>query len=653
MINHRTLVTAVGISLGVLAGVAACGTGNGTGPAADGGVPDSSDTNSADASVDSSRDAGVDAKADADAPTTFTIGGTISGLEGEGLLLETDGDTVSVAKADKTFSFPKRLATGARFDVTVKAQPSGPAQTCVVTNGEGAVSANVSNVTVACSTNTYPVSVNVVGLEAAGLVLSNNGGDDLPVTAAPPGAVTATFTTEVASGKPFKVAIKSQPTRQACKMSGGEGTVVAGPVTTVTVNCSPGYVVGGNVTGLTGSGLVLQNNLGDDVSVNAVGTFTFPTLLASGDAYDVTVKTQPSSPWQTCLVDKKSGTVTTKDVDSISIHCTTDQKTVGGTISGLSGTGAKIALNDTTTLDLTAGQTSFTFPAIDSGAGYRVSVVKQPTGPLQTCSVTDGMGTVADKNVTSVKLVCETDSFVTHVKVTGLVGSFVLQNNGGDDLTVNASGDYVFTKKVNSGASYLVTFKTPPADELCVLTDATGTVVDADVTATVSCRRNKIVFATSTVYDGNLGGLDGADAKCGDRATAAGLPGTFRAWLSDATGSPATRFNKSTWPYLLIDGTVVADSYAALTSGPLKHAIDLTEVRGVVPTEPWFGRQVVWSTTREDGSVFWDEYSCSHWTSNSDLYSAQVGNPNATDYWSVAWTGQYCSRNAPLYCFEQ
>ena len=54
------------------------------------------------------------------------------------------------------------------------------------------------------------------------------------------------------------------------------------------------------MTGLTGSGLVLQNNAGDDINVNVNdGTFAFPTLATTGTDYAVTVKTNPQTPWQT------------------------------------------------------------------------------------------------------------------------------------------------------------------------------------------------------------------------------------------------------------------------------------------------------------------------------------------------------------------
>ena len=43
---------------------------------------------------------------------------------------------------------------------------------------------------------------------------------------------------------------------------------------------------------------MLQNNGGDDLAVNGNGTFQFGSALASGAAYNVTVKTHPTSPQQ-------------------------------------------------------------------------------------------------------------------------------------------------------------------------------------------------------------------------------------------------------------------------------------------------------------------------------------------------------------------
>ncbi len=62
------------------------------------------------------------------------------------------------------------------------------------------------------------------------------------------------------------------------------------------------YTVGGTVTGLSGSGLLLQNGGGADLPISASGTFTFATRMLSGTSYSVTVKTSPTAPLELCRV---------------------------------------------------------------------------------------------------------------------------------------------------------------------------------------------------------------------------------------------------------------------------------------------------------------------------------------------------------------
>src|SRR5664280_2075934 len=81
------------------------------------------------------------------------------------------------------------------------------------------------------------------------------------------------------------------------------------------------YAIGGSVTSLSGSGLVLQNNAGDDLAVNGNGTVSFATQLSSGAAYSVTVKTQPILPAQTCSVASGSGTIASAGVNNIAVTC--------------------------------------------------------------------------------------------------------------------------------------------------------------------------------------------------------------------------------------------------------------------------------------------------------------------------------------------
>jgi hypothetical protein len=82
---------------------------------------------------------------------------------------------------------------------------------------------------------------------------------------------------------------------------------------------------------------------------------------------------------------------------------------------------------------------------------------------------------------------------------------------------------------------------------------ALGTPAAAGGNAGGGLANARTVFVTSQVYDTNLDGLQGADLKCQTLATAAGLKGRYKAWLSDSTASPSTRFVKSKGPYKLME----------------------------------------------------------------------------------------------------
>ena len=92
---------------------------------------------------------------------------------------------------------------------------------------------------------------------------------------------------------------------------------------TDTTGTAPTYTVGGTVSGLAGSGLVLRDNDGDDLSVTANGPVVFATPLASDATYHVTVFAQPSSPTQSCVVAGGTGTMSQANVTNIAVTCTT------------------------------------------------------------------------------------------------------------------------------------------------------------------------------------------------------------------------------------------------------------------------------------------------------------------------------------------
>ncbi|GAB4114043.1 MAG: hypothetical protein Tsb0027_02130 [Wenzhouxiangellaceae bacterium] len=85
----------------------------------------------------------------------------------------------------------------------------------------------------------------------------------------------------------------------------------------------PGFTIGGSVSGLAGSGLVLRNNGVDDLPISGNGSFTFATPVPDGGSYNVTVATQPSGPAQNCTVSNGSGTVSGSNVTNVQVSCVT------------------------------------------------------------------------------------------------------------------------------------------------------------------------------------------------------------------------------------------------------------------------------------------------------------------------------------------
>lgn len=86
----------------------------------------------------------------------------------------------------------------------------------------------------------------------------------------------------------------------------------------------PTYTLGGEIHGMSGADtLVLQNNGGDDHIVSANGAFYFPTTLAEGSSYKVTIKTPPAG--KRCVVRQETGVIPTSDVTSVIVQCGTTE----------------------------------------------------------------------------------------------------------------------------------------------------------------------------------------------------------------------------------------------------------------------------------------------------------------------------------------
>ncbi|MGO9836394.1 MAG: hypothetical protein ACLP1X_19510 [Polyangiaceae bacterium] len=447
----------------------------------------------------------------------FTVGGTVDGLRGTGLVLVGDKiEPVTVSPgvngASVSFTFQTAVPSGFPYDIVIQTQPTNPSQKCTIMAGSGKVgTANVHNIVVNCSTDTFIVGGNVAGVEG-NLILDDNGGDSITVDTNGSFA----FPTAIPSGGSYKVTVAGNPQfpAETCTVSGGSGTVGTGNITTVSVSCFPNvYTVGGMVTGLTSTGLVLTDNGTDNLPVSASGMFTFASPVTSGSMFTVTITTQPSG--QICTPSGAIGEVASSNVMSVVINCTPNTFTVGGQVTNLSGAG--LVLQDSTGTLSVGADGSFAFPTPQAnGSAYDVQVASQPSNPSQTCTVTGGSGSIAGANVNTVQVSCATASFTVGGQVSGLLPetSVVLTDNGGDSVTVDGNTGFVFPTALSSGAGYNVaaapsassgSSSGASAEQQCAVTNGNGVVGTANVdNVVVAC--NPVYTITVEVNASDLGG---------------------------------------------------------------------------------------------------------------------------------------------------
>ena len=181
---------------------------------------------------------------------------------------------------------------------------------------------------------------------------------------------------------------------------------------------------------------------------------------------------------------------------------------------------------------------------------------------------------------------------------------------------------------------------------------ATGAVSMTCVPAsTPSPADGRLMFTSSATYDGNLGGMAGADALCNSLATAAGLSTGYRAWLSGAAIDASSRFTSDGRPLVNVAGGRIADSLAALTAGVLLQRAPNVDEHGVsLANSPV---ALAWTATKSDGTTFGQTCATAaaplDWTDASSARTL-AGSIDATN---GSWTQssiQPCGSALHLYC---
>ncbi|MBI2601653.1 MAG: DUF1554 domain-containing protein [Deltaproteobacteria bacterium] len=196
------------------------------------------------------------------------------------------------------------------------------------------------------------------------------------------------------------------------------------------------------------------------------------------------------------------------------------------------------------------------------------------------------------------------------------------------------SVNQTITQYVSPGAIYNFT--------ACIL-DLVGLQTTMTVAATANNTASHRIFVTSNTYNGNLGGLSGADTSCQGLGSALG--GKWKAVLSDSATSASTRIQVLTGGIKNMAGATVAINSTDLWDNTLSAAINRTETGASFATEVWTG---------SNGDGTFHAATCSSWTSSSGgSITGRTGDSSITanDDW-VSFRSRACDGVRALYCID-
>lgn len=205
----------------------------------------------------------------------------------------------------------------------------------------------------------------------------------------------------------------------------------------------------------------------------------------------------------------------------------------------------------------------------------------------------------------------------------------------------------------------------PPLVIDSAVTDTPITIDAQEIDAPIDAAPVKRVFISSATFFADFGGPTQADTACQNMANAAGLPGIFRAWVSTPSNPVVGRFTQSTVPYVMVEGTVIANNWTDLTDGAVAHGIDRTEAGNLLPDtgiSMCHGSPTCFQTftgTMANGSAYTGDDQCLDWTTrifqNGSVLNTFSGGDStmAGSEWTLRASGFRCDYQARIYCFQQ
>jgi uncharacterized delta-60 repeat protein len=184
-----------------------------------------------------------------------------------------------------------------------------------------------------------------------------------------------------------------------------------------------------------------------------------------------------------------------------------------------------------------------------------------------------------------------TQTFTVGGTVSGLNGTIILQNNGGDDLTITTDGSFTFATALADGSSYNVTIKTHPSGQCGFIANGGGTISGGAVTdVSVDCYNSGSLDPTfdsdgMRVYNG--GNADRGNSIIIDDDgkilvtgySGGGLARDMLIWRYNTDGSADTTFDT--------DGIVVYDYTGGTNPNPDSGSSITTDADGKILVSGW------------------------------------------------------------------
>lgn len=236
---------------------------------------------------------------------------------------------------------------------------------------------------------------------------------------------------------------------------------------------------------------------------------------------------------------------------------------------------------------------------------------------------------------------------LTNQSLGALIMSETLNITGFDGpVLAEVSGDGTPQISVNGGG-WVTASEINPGDSLRIRLISSGSVSTARVAAvtvgdttdnwSVTTKAGQTqIFITPTTYNGNLGGLSGADTRCQTEAGALGYAGSWKAVMSDSSTNAKDRLT-ITYPVVRASGGTTVDS-TDLWDGSLENNLGAS--------------QDYWTGTDPDGTAHAN--TCSDWTSFSSGDDGATGWGASTNSgWIKAVTTYDCSSTRHLACVDQ